>query len=340
MRENLRNFLVGLVTLVAIVSFVVLLFLFGELDELLNPRYAIVLQTNHASGLRAGSAVELNGVPVGIVDAVESRTQGQYPVEVVAMIDLDVDVPSTVRVFSMTGLLGGSGVLELQTDDMTGATILPRDGTAVLTGPLPSRLIEEITGELDARTAPLIDALADFSQLASTYDELGHNINRLFNPQSEQELAGGATPNIATTMLRLDAVLIDTQEALALARRWLDDEQLNADVRSAVSKSVTLMEEATAAVREITRVAGSVEGHAATIAQNLVPVTDELTATLEQVRTLTRRATEGDGTIGMLLNNPDLYHSLDDAAQRLERTLRELQLFLEKIKAEGIPLNL
>ena len=73
--------------------------------------------------------------------------------------------------------------------------------------------------------------------------------------------------------------------------------------------------------------------------QRLLPVADELAVTLEEIRRLTTLATEGEGTVALLLNNPDLYLSLDDAATQLDEALREVRLFIQKVKAEGLPIN-
>ena len=48
----------------------------------------------------------------------------------------------------------------------------------------------------------------------------------------------------------------------------------------------------------------------------------------------------GKGTLGQLVNNPDLYHSLNDAAKRLEKALGEVELLAQKIKAEGVKVGL
>ena len=45
----------------------------------------------------------------------------------------------------------------------------------------------------------------------------------------------------------------------------------------------------------------------------------------------------GEGTVGQLARNPELYNSVKDAADRLEMALRELQLRVQKYKDEGIP---
>jgi len=339
--EMKRNFLVGLVTILAVVGFTILLFMFGELDRFVNPRYPVRLYTDHAAGLRSGSAVELNGVPIGIIDVIATRADATMPVEVIMMIDSTVEIPANVHTYALASLLGGSSILELEVPRMAvDQGVLPRDGTATLSGPLGSRLIEELTAELDARTAPLLDALAQFNELSATYSELGRNINALVAPRTDEELAAGASPTVATAMRKFDLILDDTREALRLARSWLGDEQLRENVRLAIEKSVTLVEQSTQAVDEIARVAGSIEAQTATLTEKLVPVSDELASTLTEVRGLAKRAAEGDGTIPMLLNNPDLYLSLQDATVRLEQTLRELQLLIQKIEAEGVPLNL
>ena len=62
---------------------------------------------------------------------------------------------------------------------------------------------------------------------------------------------------------------------------------------------------------------------------------DALGATLEEVRRVAKLASEGQGTAGQLLNNPDLYNSLNDAAVRLNRTLTDLQVLIQQLRAEG-----
>ena len=75
------------------------------------------------------------------------------------------------------------------------------------------------------------------------------------------------------------------------------------------------------------------------VVRGLLPIADDVAVTLEEVRRLTTLASEGEGTIAEMLRNPDLYNSLDDAAVRLERTLVEIQLYIEKIKAEGLDID-
>ena len=71
----------------------------------------------------------------------------------------------------------------------------------------------------------------------------------------------------------------------------------------------------------------------------LLPAADELGTTLERFRQLLVKIDEGEGTVAQLINNPDLYRSLADAATRLEQTLIEVQLLVQKLKTEGIAIE-
>ncbi|MHC5024755.1 MAG: MlaD family protein, partial [Planctomycetota bacterium] len=75
MTQPVRDMLIGLVSAIAVIGFSALLFLFGELDPIFNPRYLVNVTINNAGGLRPGSLVELNGVQVGIVEDVVNQLE-------------------------------------------------------------------------------------------------------------------------------------------------------------------------------------------------------------------------------------------------------------------------
>ncbi|MHC4974936.1 MAG: hypothetical protein ACYTG3_21700, partial [Planctomycetota bacterium] len=139
---------------------------------------------------------------------------------------------------------------------------------------------------------------------------------------------------------RLNVAIEEARAALHLATNWLDDEQLRADAKRSFEKANTLIDKATTAIERYTTLAEQLQTDSGDLARRLMPVADELGATLAEVRRVARLAAEGEGTVGLLLNEPDLYRSLDDAAIRLEQTLVDVQLFLRKIRAEGVPLDL
>ena len=335
MTENARNFLVGLTALVSLAGLVVLLMLFGELDSVFNPRYVVTINTHDAAGLRKGSAIELNGVPIGAVDEIATQRDGPYTVRIVALISMSQRIPTDVELFADSSLLGGSAtlVLEARLVPLDGAMqFLTTDGSAQINGDIRNRLMELITAELDARMTPIINALQQFSQL-------GDNLNRMFEAPDPDTPEAEQSPNLHTAMAQLNTVLGDVHEALELAKRWLGDEQLLADAKAAVRKANVLIDGATKTVDQYSKLAATLESDAEALTKKLLPVADDLAATLEEVRRVAQLAREGQGSIALMLNSPDLYLSLTDAAIRLERALTDLQLLVQKIRAEGIPID-
>lgn len=328
MRETTQNFLVGLTSIIAIIGMAVLLMQFGELDRF-KKRYVLTIHTNHAAGLRQGSSVEYNGVPIGFVKKVDLSPDPRYPVQIEVLIDNDQRIPANAIPYSQTSIFGGSAILELEGTESglqdEGDYFPKENDTNDIFSPIRFRLIEQITTELDDRMKPIISSLEAFQKLSETYTEFGENLNKILFTSEEGE-----------TIRNLNNVLTQISEALQLAKQWLGDEQMLNDFRRSVENANLLIEKATSTFDRYTRLADVLEEDAETIVKGLLPISDQIASTLEDIRNITRLAMEGDGTVSQLLNNPDLYRSLDDAAVRLEQTLVEIQLYIQKIKTEGL----
>jgi phospholipid/cholesterol/gamma-HCH transport system substrate-binding protein len=120
------------------------------------------------------------------------------------------------------------------------------------------------------------------------------------------------------------------------AQKWLGDEQMLADAKSAVAKANDLIDATASTVMALTKTANSLQGNANELLASVQPVFDQLSKTLAQVELLTKQAQDGKGTVGQLMSNPDLYNSLNDSAQRLKSTLGEVELLMKKVRAEGL----
>lgn len=339
MTENTRNFAIGLASIIALVGFSALLMSFGELDSVFHPRYDVTFKSDDASGLRPGSPVEFSGVPIGVVHSVYTEADPRFPVRIICRINDYVRIPADVKPFAATQLIGGSAILQLQAPPGGAAAagnFLPNDGSAAIAATMRGGLLAEVTEELDTRMKPLLESLDRFNRLSDTYTSLGDNLNSLIKPQTSAELAAGKEPNLWTAVNKLNSALDDAHEALALAKSLLGDEELKANAKSAIANATSLIDLATGAIDRYSKLADSLQHNADDITKRLLPVADSLAVTLEDVRRLTKLATEGRGTVGQLLNNPDLYNSLNDAAIRLEQTLKQAQTLIEKMRAEGV----
>jgi phospholipid/cholesterol/gamma-HCH transport system substrate-binding protein len=339
MNEGFRNFMIGITSIIALVGLAGLLMSFGELDPIFNPRYEVTIKTDNAGGLRPGGSIEHNGVPIGVVHSVYTQPDPKYPVRIICRIRNDARIPADAKPFAATQLIGGSAILQLQAPPEGAAAagnFLPADGSAEIVSPMRGGLLAEVTEELDARMRPLLDSLERFNRLSDTYANLGDSLNELVRPQDASALGAGEPPNLRTAAAKLNRVLDEAHESLSLAKSFLADEQMRANVRESIEKARALIEQATGAVDRYSKLADSLQHNADDITRHLLPVTDSLAATLEDVRRLTKLASEGKGTLGQLIHNPDLYNSLNDAATRLQQTLIQAQTLIEKLRAEGV----
>ena len=332
MNENGRNFMIGLVTIVALIAVSSLLLQFGELDRLINPTYDVTIQLNSAGSTRPGSRVTLNGVKIGQVDTVILIDDVKHPVLVKAALDRRHPIPMGTVAIVADSLLGSGGQIEMQMpENRTEETpTLAMDGTAVITGRWDS-LGDTIATQLEGQMSPLMSSLDSFNDLASSWTRVGNRVDRMLDPAHSDEPG-----SVAGAMTDLDGILLEAAEALKLARIWLDDEQLRADISSAAWKANRLLESATTATNNVNQLAESVGNDIDRLTDAALPVAEQMSLTLERLGVLLEQASDGEGTIGQLMSNPDLYRSLEEAAKRLESTMEQLELLMQKIRDEGL----
>jgi ABC-type transporter Mla subunit MlaD len=90
----------------------------------------------------------------------------------------------------------------------------------------------------------------------------------------------------------------------------------------------------------ITALADSLAADAAELKANALPVLERAESALDQLNQVLVAARAGDGTVGKLMKDPQLYDGLADAAKRLDEALAKVNLLLDKIRAEGLDVEL
>jgi phospholipid/cholesterol/gamma-HCH transport system substrate-binding protein len=341
-----RDFLTGLLALSAIVGLCALLILFGEMAELGRSFYRFQIILPSAGGLGPTSPVMVNGVKVGQVEDAEVAPRGAV---LTLRVREGVRIPRAAVLSIEKGLIGDAS-LEFAVSHMNTASLAPSDFIAdgevfetTARGSAIDRLAESIQRPLDRLTASAdrIDTLAD------TWTRTGQRLNELLAPRTTAEVDAGQSATIASTIARLDA-------ALASANRWLADETLKNNVQGIASRANAVLDDLRTFLASWTETADSVDlaaqeinGATKNINDRMGELADQALGTLRRLdaaaaelgKTL-EGANKGEGTIGQLVTNPDLYRSLNSAARRLDRLLEEMQLLVEQLKVEGIRLRL
>ena len=200
MKHRLRDFLVGLTSIVALCGLAALLLLFGELRSLWQSRYLLVVIANTSAGLRPGSQVTVNGVVAGAVEQISLDAEGgPAPVRILAMIDTHVTVPLEARPEVGVALLGGGQKLDLV---------------------LPERWNPE---QVASRT--------EASVLTGRFEGLGALITRL---SGFVEQASGTLQTVEAAVRKAEETFATAKSTIEHADNWINDEQMRQDLRAAV----------------------------------------------------------------------------------------------------------
>ena len=350
-RALVRDFLTGVVSIAGLCGLVVTLMLFGEFAGAGQRRYVVMAHVANAGGLSDSSPVTLNGVRIGGISRVSVRRDGAPGATLTLKLLEGAAIPRGAVASIDKGLFGDAGLEFTVPQDMAGAaradTIKP--GEAVDLG-APVSPLERITRLVEEPLTRLADSMGNVEDLTRTYQRVGDNLNDLLEPRTQEQVAQGAAPNLRSTLERAD-------RAVALAQVWLGDDALRADARETIAKAKTLADELTKLSRaweatahtadeNLNRVATKADELTTRASTALEQLTAKMDATLvsaqgaaTQIEQLAARVNRGEGTLGQLSTNPDLYRSLNDAVERLDRTLIDLDALLVQFRTEGIPVD-
>jgi len=118
--------MVGLCAIGALAGISSLLLRFGELTKYLERTYEVRMRANAAMGLRGGSQVLLEGVPIGEVERIGIEPMAPLPVTLTLTLQQEIPLPSTARATISAGLLGGGTKIDFRIpDDAPGTPIDP-----------------------------------------------------------------------------------------------------------------------------------------------------------------------------------------------------------------------
>ena len=319
MSERNRDALIGLSAILAVVSLIVLLGLFGEIDTTRSWRLSLL--TPATAGITDSSRVSLDGVPIGSVESVALDPEGTWPVRITARIDEGVLIPSGVMMLTTASLLTGAANLYLESPTPRTNTMLAIDGSAELTGPIRSSTVRDLTKAIDERIGP---TLAAINELGEAWAPVGQELTNLLGP---------AEPGEPATLPRL---VQRADDVLAAAASWLEDPQLREEAGEVLHMALAAVDRAVTAIESFDTLVTNLDTHSATVAEQVAGAGRALSDALHQASTIMTRLRDGEGTAGQLLTNADLYNNLDETAKQLGRLSESMKLMVEQIREEGV----
>jgi phospholipid/cholesterol/gamma-HCH transport system substrate-binding protein len=343
MNERVLQFRVGVVMLVALILTVVLMFMLTDglpVPGFLTRDYTLYITFPEAPGVKVDTPVQRDGVLVGRVTDVELLPESG--VRVTARIDGDRalrqdQIPRITSKFPL-----GNAIVEFVPSSDPAAPETPlRDGDH-LQGAVSGDPLDAVQrfAELDA---DLKVAIQSISRAGNEATVLASNINTLVANNTTQMNRLVQKSEIALDGLR--TTINSANTTFQNVNELLDDEELSGDLQRAFREMPQLVSEARVTVGEA-RVAFNRFGEASetfrrnmnnlegitqplgergeAIVTNIERSVSNIDELLTNVNGFTSGLETSDGTLGMLMNDPDLYLRLERAAANVEEITRRV----------------
>lgn len=285
---------VGIALVVAALLFVLGLRYFQDLPlfDTTDSYYTLV---DNAAGLSAGSAVRVSGVPVGAVRRIRYAPD-ERQVRIDFYVEKTVDIPQGSRI-AISGL---SQLGDVKMDLALG----PQTNDLIAQGELVPSEEEDVFGDLAERAPSLINRTDTvlvgldrvLSGVSRQLDQPDSDLRRTL--QSLEETSTTVDRLLETEQQRLAATLDSVAVLTGSLNRLATTGEENLDLT---------LNDARQLIQRLERNLDAVESS-----------TDRLDAILSKVE-------NGEGTLGLLVNDPALYHRMDSTLTQVNSLMEDFQ---------------
>jgi len=280
-------------------------FSFLKNKNILYKERVMIAVYQHVNGLEPSNPIFINGVRVGQVGKVffDPVMNGDIIVKLVFTEKFPIPSNSTARIFS---------------EDLMGSKAIE-----ILLGPGPDyaqygdTLITDIETSLkDAVNQQILPLKLKAEDLLSSIDTMVVAVQGIFNKDARADLHA-SIKSIRQTMINLESTTYNLDTLVYMQSGRLSSILYNIDM---ITLNLNNNSE------EISRILGNIANLSDSIAQsNISGILNNLDNTIVKLSTVISRIEQGEGSLGMLINDDQLYIEL-------EKSARELNLLLEDIR--------
>jgi phospholipid/cholesterol/gamma-HCH transport system substrate-binding protein len=261
---------------------------------------------SNVSGLEQSNSIYINGVKVGAVSKVyfDQRMTGDIVVEMLVKEDFPIPDNSVARIFSED--LMGSRAIDII---LGNATELLSDGDTLFTD-------VEVSLK-DAVNQQILPLKIKAEDLISSIDTMVVAIQGVFNKDIRDELLTSIRSirqtfqNLESTTGELDTLVTEQAGRIASILYNIDMITNNLDNNSG---------EITAIIQNLATVTD-------TLAQSNIPrIIENLDRTVGKLASIAEKIERGEGTLGMLVTDDQLYKDIEKVALELNQLVEDIRL--------------
>ena len=343
MSPHRRNFLVGAVVVLAMVVLGWMIVQFGgSLGQPFAPASTpVTFIADRADGVADGSPVLYRGVIVGKVTGV-ARNPDNLGVRIAAVIDDKPPLPANVHgVIRNQSLLGAAAAVSLELNG-------PPSG-----GGGAGSTVATAAAAPEGRLGPGAEIPTSFLGLDLLPPEFATLATEL-RLAARQFRESGVVDNLNAQISKLGG-LVDSLRGVAGDEKFQQDLRASADnIQRATRDAATVAErfgqlslklekiadDAGGTVADVRVTVQKTRGHIDDLAAEVRGRVEQVAKLLETFQSISAKVDRGDGTAGLLVNDPKLYAALVETSQKLSVTVSDLNRLVEQWEQEGVSFNL
>jgi phospholipid/cholesterol/gamma-HCH transport system substrate-binding protein len=342
MDEQRMRFRVGVVALATIIVAVTLVFLISGVPSLLQVTYPLYVKLKEAPGVAEDTPVRKFGIRIGKVKSVAIA-----PDDSMAIVTVEIEEKYPLRTDETfrvkTGVLGDASLEVIDTDPAK----LPDTYLAagdVVEGDVRADALD-VVAKLEGSLA---DALASIGSTSNEIGELASRVNDLLGNNEEQVVR--IIAKMEQTVDRLSSAVASTDELLSdpvlkenLKRSISDLPEVLTDARETIGGLKT-------ALAGVDRNLANLEGFTRPLGErggmlvgNIESATTKLDKVLSDMQTFSAGLNNTNSSLGQLMNSPDVYQQLNEAAMNINQLTRDLRpiladarIFTDKLARHGL----
>jgi phospholipid/cholesterol/gamma-HCH transport system substrate-binding protein len=294
---------VGLLAIVAILI-LILGFNFLKGKSFFSKSPVIYAVFKNVGSLEKSNQVKINGLPIGTVYNYKPADKEVNHIIVEIHLSRDVDLPNNSVAF-IDGAIVGASFINIEKGN---SKAYLQSGDTIST-----RLDLGLLGDLKTQLSPTV------SRVNETLDSLKLTIgalNSVFDPNTKNNLRG-LIQNLTVTSAQLERILNDQTGALAQTLGNLNSVSSNlAKNNDAVSSTIRNLEVTTSKFAN-----ANIDGTVAA-----------LQSTINELKNTISNFNSNKGSLGLLMNDRQLYDRLNGVASRLNTTALSAEILLDDIR--------
>ncbi len=327
---------------------------FGDLPLPGGGTYTIYIRFPRAPGVTQGSPVRMSGVQIGRVTSLELLQPSG--VRVIAEIDRGRTILDCDACFITSASVLGDSVIEFVPPDRIpqGAKSID-DGTEIINGRVMSDPLTAFTNIEPA----LQSAMQSVTAAGTEVSIAARNLNNTITNNQDQlpriaQKTEQALDQFTTAMNNINSLMGDPQTRRDAVEAMRSFPQLVRDANVAMGKANAAFDSMKTASDRATNNLANLENFTKPLGERGPQLVDNLDGSLaninellEQLVTFTDNLNSREGSLGRLLNDPNMYLKLDrtltnveDITSRLKPIMDDVRIFSDKIARDPRQLGL